>query len=377
MDFNLQAEIKQLVATKREGQYWDFKEKHHDNKASLLHDILCLANSLHKGNKYLIFGVGDPQAGCEIKGVEHENRKSQTDLIDFLRSKPFAGDIRPEIELRTFELESHEIDVLIIFDKPFKPYYLRDEYRDRDKQIRANSIYTRNIDTNTPIDKSADIRIIEMMWRERFGLDVQPSDRIVDFLWKPEEWDKDIGNKECAYHKYNPEYQIKFGEPKEFRDIFSYFYINKSSFIGEAEFKYLSTTLFTLPYMYCDEMRIELAVPSNGHIRVSRREVWYIYYVLQSRNGAFLNFMTDSKIDFQSRGGEAIFLLYRNHDERKEFENYLSNNLNKLDEIDDSDIGRHIQSDLDREDQHFIFKPVEMVKVKNLFEYWRVHKDIT
>ena len=104
MDFNLQAEIKQLVATKREGQYWDFKEKHHDNKASLLHDILCLANSLHKGNKYLIFGVGDPQAGCEIKGVEQENRKSQTDLIDFLRSKPFAGDIRPEIELRTFEL---------------------------------------------------------------------------------------------------------------------------------------------------------------------------------------------------------------------------------------------------------------------------------
>ena len=199
---NIESEIKQLVATKREGQYWDFKEKHHDNKASPLHDILCLANSLYKGNKYLIFGVSDPHTNCEIKGVDQGNRKSQTDLIDFLRSKPFAGDIRPEIELRIIKLEKHEIDVLIIFDRPLKPYYLREDYRDRDKLIKANNIYTRNIDTNTPIDKGADIRMIELMWRERFGLDVQPSDRIVDLLRKPEEWDKDIGNKDYAYHKY-------------------------------------------------------------------------------------------------------------------------------------------------------------------------------
>ncbi|BBD57580.1 hypothetical protein NIES2109_03470 [Nostoc sp. HK-01] len=375
MDINLQAEIKQLVATKREGQYWDFKEKHHDNKAALLQDIICLANSLHKGNKYLIFGVSDPQAGCEIKGVVQDNRRSQTDLIDFLRSKPFAGDIRPEIELRTIELQSNEIDVLIIFDRPFKPYYLREEYRDNDKLIRANSIYTRNIDTNTPIDKSADIRMIELMWRERFGLDVQPSEKMVDLLWKPEEWEKDIGNQECAYHKYNPEYQIEFAESKEFREVFSYFYSNEMSFIGEAKFKYLSTTLFTLPYMYCDEMRIALAVHKNGHVRASGREIWYMYYVLQSRTGAFLNFMTDSKLDFQSLVGEAVFLLYRNHEERKEFENYLLNNLERLNEIDDSIIGKNIQNEIDRAGQEFIFKPVEMIKVKELFKFWRIRKD--
>lgn len=172
---------------------------HHENKAELLHDILCLANALHKGNKYLIFGVSDPREGCQIKGIENDaKRRSQTGTIDFLRSKPFAGDIRPEIELRTIEIEDHQIDILIIFDKPQKPYYLREEYRDRDKLIRANSIYTRNVDMNTPIDSSADIWFIELMWRERFGLDIQPGERMVNFLWKPEDWDKDIGNKKYA-----------------------------------------------------------------------------------------------------------------------------------------------------------------------------------
>jgi hypothetical protein len=379
MDFNLQTEIKQLVATKREGQYWDFKEKHHENKVSLLHDILCFANSLYKGNKYLIFGVTDPQAGCEIKGVEEGNRRSQTDLIDFLRSKQFAGDIRPEIELKTIELESHEIDILIIFDKPFKPYYLREDYKDKNsnKLIKANNIYTRNSDANTPIDKSTDIRIVELMWRERFGLDVQPSDRIVDLLRKPEEWEKDIGNKDCAYHKYNPEYQIEFGKVEQFRHIFSYFYINELSFIGEAKFKYQSTTLFTLQYMYCDEMRIELAVPSNGHVEVPGREVYYMYYVIENREGAFLHFITDGNFDFQSRGAESVFILYENYFEQEEFENYLKNNLEKLDKIDDSEIGSCIQSKIDRANDHFIFNPVEMVKVRRLFKLWRINKDIS
>lgn len=32
-------EIRNLIELKIEGDYWDFKEMWHDNKASLLHDI--------------------------------------------------------------------------------------------------------------------------------------------------------------------------------------------------------------------------------------------------------------------------------------------------------------------------------------------------
>ena len=38
-------EIQNLISLKTEGDYWDFKEMWHDNKASLLHDIICMANN--------------------------------------------------------------------------------------------------------------------------------------------------------------------------------------------------------------------------------------------------------------------------------------------------------------------------------------------
>lgn len=101
MDSDFTKDINKLIESKREGPHWDFKEKHHENRADLLHDILCLSNALYKGNKYLIFGVNDPSAGCEIKGVNNDaNRKVQAGFIGFLRNKSFAGDISPEIELR-------------------------------------------------------------------------------------------------------------------------------------------------------------------------------------------------------------------------------------------------------------------------------------
>jgi hypothetical protein len=374
---SFESEIEKLLALKREGQYWDYKKVHHENKAELLHDILCLANALHKGNKYLIFGVSDPREDCQIKGIENDaKRRSQSDIIDFLRSKPFAGDIRPEIKLRTIEVEDHQIDILIIFNKPQKPYYLREEYRDRDKLIRANCIYTRIVDMNTPIDSSADIQFIELMWRERFGLDTQPGERMVKLLLEPEDWDKDIGNKKYAYHKYSPEYQIEFGDTREFKEVFSYFYPNEKSFIGEARFKYLSTTLFALSYMYCDEMRVMLAVPNNGYIRIAGREIWYMYYIFQGRNGAFLNFLTDGSFDFRSRGSDDTFLLFRDENEQKEFESFLTSNIEKLDGIEDSSLGSIIKDRIERDDGRTGFDPVEMFKVKHLFSWWKSKREV-
>lgn len=72
MNTSLISDIEILLTSKREGQYWDFKEMYHENKSELLHDILCLANALHKGNRFLIYGVSDPKSGCQIKGVSND-----------------------------------------------------------------------------------------------------------------------------------------------------------------------------------------------------------------------------------------------------------------------------------------------------------------
>ena len=50
----LMEEIQSLIELKTEGDYWDFKEMWHDNKASLLHDIICMANNQVGRDAYII-----------------------------------------------------------------------------------------------------------------------------------------------------------------------------------------------------------------------------------------------------------------------------------------------------------------------------------
>nr|WP_302578126.1 ATP-binding protein [Methanobrevibacter arboriphilus] len=171
---SLRNEISKLIESQKEGTYWDFKCEPHVNKADLLHDILCLANCNYDGDRYLILGVKDPKNNCKVIGLENNqpNRKDQTDLLDFLQTKRFAGDNIPEIELITIEIKNRDIDVIVIKNKNLKPYYLTNDYRDKSENVRAHYIYTRNRDKNTSKDKSANINDIEIMWKQRFGLDL-------------------------------------------------------------------------------------------------------------------------------------------------------------------------------------------------------------
>lgn len=327
--------IRNLIETKREGDYWDFKREPHENNASLLHDILCLSNSLHKGDRYLIIGVSDPAEDCNIIGLKkgQKNRKNQSNLIDFLREKSFAGGMRPEIGIDTILLNELEVDIIIIKDRPYKPYYLTSDYRDKDKIVKANHIYTRIVDTNTPMNSSVDLYYIEKMWYQRFGLDLTPSERFRQLLLKPDEWIEDFGNVDYAYHKNFPEFRIELSEPEEMWEPFCEFYPNNKGYFGKAFFKYQLNTLFELIYIYCDEMRIMLANPSTAYIRINDDENWFFYYDLSSWDGAFLQFLHYRKNHFNSRGGGAPFLIFKNEDEVKGFKKYLEENANLITEL--------------------------------------------
>lgn len=56
---NFLERVNSLILLKKEGVYWDFKRQHHSSKGDLLHDILCLTNAEHNGDRFLIFGVDD------------------------------------------------------------------------------------------------------------------------------------------------------------------------------------------------------------------------------------------------------------------------------------------------------------------------------
>lgn len=343
-----------LIESKKEGNYWDFKSEPHANNHNLLHDIICLANSVNKKNKYLIIGVAD---NYDIKGLSEEtkNRKKQADIIDFLRTKDFAGDVRPDVEVRTLVINKKEIDVIIIKDKPLKPYYLVN----RCGKVNPNNIYTRNGDTNTPINESADLYLVEKMWRERFGIDLSALERLKILLQNPNEWNM-LDYR--AFNKIYPEFTIEFNESQEYRDELYVFYNNEKCYFGELLFKYHNTIIHESKFAYLDEMRV--FIPKyERFLLLKQPELKYLYYTLDSIEGQFLKLLVNKKYScdcfefyFNPRQYEGKyikreennnyiisdikppfyepFIVFENQQEKECFDDYLSDSRDKIDDID-------------------------------------------
>jgi len=371
---DLEPIIRELIASKQEGDYWDFKVKPHDNKADLLHDLLCLANSRHKGDRFLIFGVDDPADGAAIVGLgpAGKGRKTQADYLDFLGSQHFAGGNRPAVKLVPLLLNGLEVDVLIIADVPIKPYWLTKDYVDGNRRVRQH-IYTRVEDRNTPIAESADLVLVEEMWRQRFGLDLLPMERMRQLLHEPAGWVVDFDSKPDAY-AYNqsfPDYQIKLSATEPFWEPYNYSFLNKNAFLGSASFIYKATTLFELEYIKLDEMRLLLPAPDMKQVVLLGRKIWYYYYDLSKPVGAFLAFLTAERPDMESRGSKAPFLQFRDKDEQQVFHDYLIANQTQLAETSpDRSVQRAVQ-EIQQDGYSPVIDLLEIDRIGQLYTAWR------
>ena len=225
--------IENLIATGKEGDYWDFKREKHKDKAEFIHDIICLANSpYYIGDRFLVFGI---ENNYTILGIEPKEKQTQAKIIDALRNARFGGGVFPDIQLETIQLGSKNIEVIIIKDKPNeRPYYLEKEYCDyklKDPQgkpagciVRAGTIYTRTRDSNTPINSVASTAVIEKLWKQKFGLDLTPLERMTQYLLDFDGWCQPLVNVEwnrCStpshllgesgsmYYRQAPEFTIR------------------------------------------------------------------------------------------------------------------------------------------------------------------------
>ena len=210
--------IRNLVERGAEGTYWDFKRQHHENKADLIHDVLCLANVDHEGDRFLIFGIEDSTLAVHsVDGTP--NRRRQADIAGLFRgnsSKFFQSRI-PAFHLRELDYDGKLLDVLVIEDMPHKPYYLVEECRHDRRMVRAHHIYTRVGDTNTPQNDAAAPHDIERMWRERFGLDMPPPEKAKRYLDDPDEWlpvsEQAFSGDGSYYYTIFPESTLRFEDP--------------------------------------------------------------------------------------------------------------------------------------------------------------------
>jgi len=151
-----------------ESEILDYKLEYHLNKAKLLHDILCLANSDSQNQRRLIFGVSDGL--CSFPGIATDpNRLNQAKLISWLRTVNLNR--LPIVTLTTETISCLEFDILTIQNRPEKPYFLTQHYRDGNTSLQQGTVYIRDKDVNTARDRCAADTQIEKMYKERFGLD--------------------------------------------------------------------------------------------------------------------------------------------------------------------------------------------------------------
>jgi hypothetical protein len=220
---DLISEILELIEHGTEGLYWDFKREWHSLNADLLYDIICMANSPANRDCYIIIGIEDKT--CNVVGAG-ENRKNQQNLTEVIRQKPkWAGGIMPEVYVQTIIISEKEIDVIIIKQSDNTPFYLVEDYKNlgEGKPILKGNIYTRKADSNESRNSTADLYDTELLWKRRFGLLYNPSQRGSHYLKDLDNWarvdgepDKSGVRRSFFYYRPDPDYTIHFTtEPEE------------------------------------------------------------------------------------------------------------------------------------------------------------------
>ena len=335
--------IEELIAANREDDWWDFKQCHHQNKADLLHDIICLANNRANRDAYLIFGVEDKT--YNILGVENDpNRRNQQGIVDFLRSKSFAGQVRPRVEVRTISINDHELDVFIVKNSTDVPYYITKDYNDGQKRIRANYIYTRVQDNNTPIDTCADLNHVEYLWKKRFGLITTPLEQLKVLLKNPDDW---IEEESRYYHKMFPQFTIEIEKDDDdsgrCRMFYHHVQMNNRFSYGTIKLFHYTTQLFSCQCTGLDEDRMTAPCPDSIFIHSLRRPddmIGIYYYAADSIKYLLLRFL-ERKIG-EGNGHEAqiatkrllsVVLIFDSDNSAEQFKKYINDNLSVFKEV--------------------------------------------
>lgn len=276
--------IVELINLKQEGSYWDFKEKWYckeeGEKQELLHDIICMANNLENRDGYIIIGIANDY---NIVGVGEQDGYNTQNLVDILKDKKFAGDIRPIVCVESLTIEEKRVDIIVIVNSYNTPFYLSSRF----KGIQANNIYTRIQDTNTPIDSSADIDKVEQLWKKRFRLLMTPLERVQYYLQQSNDWyDVPIEyGPSKEYYKYFPEFTIQYKHDKS-RSGPHFYLLNQSDttpYWYDISIYYHQTLLYMCSGIGLDGCGYLTSVPHFDDLEVDNvDEKIYLYYFIEN-----------------------------------------------------------------------------------------------
>lgn len=346
--YPLLPKIKELITSKKEGTYWDFKRTWPTCTEDLIHDIICLANNPDSQTAYLIFGISDD---CSIEGISEEakGRKNTQQLIDTLHHAIWA-DTYPRVEVKTIEYGEKRVDVIIIEPEDIAiPYYLLKDFGRGKQTIRAGAIYSRSQDVNTAKTETATSLTTERLWRKRFGLDKTPLERMKQMLSKPDNWEitqptqpyENDGSTHCYYHKDFPEFTFTISFDKD-KYIYDYFmlvtpFFNKPNW-WTTRFYYHQTMLNEIIGATPDHLYIP--APEINILNEPRNTSKEYFYGCYYQNSIELSLLTFGLNKPNRRGYESseydilmqIIPVFSNNSEKREFENWLHSNWTLLEQ---------------------------------------------
>lgn len=329
----LKIEIDELISLGQESGYWDFKKQWYENRTDLLHDIICMANNLENRDAYIIIGVDEENDYSIVDTKDDTNRKNTQKIVDFLKDKKFAGGIRPVVHVEPLDMGENTMDVIVIENSHNTPFFLVDQF----EGVRANHIYTRVMDTNTPIDKSADINHIEYLWRKRFYIDETPLAIFSYYLSDPYEWasieDADMG----FFCKKAPEYTI-ICERDPTRDGYEYYLfgqVNSTPSWWYVTLKYHQTAIERFLGISLDSGRSFVVAPCREHdlYKVGISFVgFFVENSLKSRLLAFFH-QKETVEEYSYNTFLNAVIVFRSDDESKCFFEYVKNNCARYHEL--------------------------------------------
>lgn len=330
---SLNEEVTNLIRLRQEGSFWDFKKQWYTNKSDMLHDIICMSNNLSNRTAYIIIGIDEQQDYSIVDVSCDPNRKNTQKLVDFLKDKKFAGGIRPVVHVESLHYSKGVIDTIVIENSSSTPFYLTVQY----EGVRANSIYTRVMDTNTPIDKSADINHVEQLWRKRFHLDDTPIEKFRYYLRSPDDWETIQDNDMGYFYKYSPEYTITC-EKDESADGYEYYIfgqVNTNPSWWLITLRYHQTAIEQFQGIALDGGRSFVIAPRRAYDLLNTDVSSFGFYIQNDLRCRLLEFYhrKETSEEHSYRGYMRAIVVFRSEHEYKSFLNYVQTHMEEYHEI--------------------------------------------
>lgn len=330
----LRQEIIELIKLHQEGPYWDFKKEWYkdDEDSDLLIDIICMANNLVNRDAYIIIGVDEENGFCINDVSNNVFRKNTQNLTDFIRSKKFAGEFRPIVTVETFKYRSGSVDVIVVHNSNNTPFFLRERY----KSVNPINIYVRLQDSNTPINQSADYHTIEYLWKKRFGMLLDPIDKLKLYLTYHSDWEYNPSDDSIMYFKHSPEYTIEIiCPPDDSRDGYEYYLFSQTDTEpkwADIIIRYHQTVLINEGGMYLDGYRAFTVSPDLSGFKLNdlsiRWDVFYSYMEKDSLTYLLHRFFiqANNTNQYAIRKFEECILIFKDHKEHEAFKKYAITN---------------------------------------------------